>query len=418
MIKVADCIMGSGKSQAAITFINENADRKFIYITPYLEEATRIRNGCPAASFIEPSDKLSQFHFSKSEHSAFLISQGRNITSTHSLFRHYTPAMLDSIRANKYTLIVDESLDVMTEANYSSEDIRVLEEAGYITKDENGVLTGTGKEYKNGALRDLVRASASSNLIELDYDDKTTKKFYWSLPAQVLEAFEEVIVLTYLFQAQDLSYYMELNGIGYQNLYVNKCEDGLYRFFDTPQPAPEYVKTIKDRIHIFDDKRYHDRYLYPFRHRYSVSENYIKTNDDGAARLKSCLRGYLKYIYKDTPNENIMWGSFNAGKIRLRGGGYSSQFVPFNSRATNKYRHKKVLAYIANVFQNPTKANYLGQLREGGYDNDAYALSTMIQWIWRSAIRDGQEIWIYIPSKRMRDLLIDWMNKLQEEAMR
>ena len=43
---------------------------------------------------------------------------------------------------------------------------------------------------------------------------------------------------------------------------------------------------------------------------------------------------------------------------------------------------------------------------------DVYALSEMIQWIWRSAIRDGEEIWVYIPSNRMRALLENWLNDL------
>ena len=45
---------------------------------------------------------------------------------------------------------------------------------------------------------------------------------------------------------------------------------------------------------------------------------------------------------------------------------------------------------------------------------DKYALSEMIQWIWRSAIRDGKEIWIYVPSKRMRELLEGWLKELSE----
>ena len=44
-------------------------------------------------------------------------------------------------------------------------------------------------------------------------------------------------------------------------------------------------------------------------------------------------------------------------------------------------------------------------------DEDAYALSVMVQWIWRSAIRDGDEIYLYIPSSRMRTLLLDWIEK-------
>ena len=42
-------------------------------------------------------------------------------------------------------------------------------------------------------------------------------------------------------------------------------------------------------------------------------------------------------------------------------------------------------------------------------DEDLYGLSEMIQWIWRSRIRKGESINIYIPSMRMRNLLFDWM---------
>lgn len=42
-------------------------------------------------------------------------------------------------------------------------------------------------------------------------------------------------------------------------------------------------------------------------------------------------------------------------------------------------------------------------------DQDAWALSEMIQWIWRSRIRTDQPISVYIPSKRMRDLLQQYL---------
>ena len=35
----------------------------------------------------------------------------------------------------------------------------------------------------------------------------------------------------------------------------------------------------------------------------------------------------------------------------------------------------------------------------------------MLQFIWRSAIRDGKEIWVYIPSIRMRNLLKQWIKQ-------
>ena len=44
-------------------------------------------------------------------------------------------------------------------------------------------------------------------------------------------------------------------------------------------------------------------------------------------------------------------------------------------------------------------------------DEETWALSELIQWLFRSAIREENEINIYIPSKRMRSLLQEWLEK-------
>ena len=41
-IFICDSIMGSGKTSAAINYINQHHDKRFIYITPYLDEDERI----------------------------------------------------------------------------------------------------------------------------------------------------------------------------------------------------------------------------------------------------------------------------------------------------------------------------------------------------------------------------------------
>ena len=61
MIRVCDAIMGTGKSSAAITYMNEHKDEKFIYITPYLDEANRIKEQCAEMHFMEPSNKIEEF---------------------------------------------------------------------------------------------------------------------------------------------------------------------------------------------------------------------------------------------------------------------------------------------------------------------------------------------------------------------
>ena len=109
MIKVCDAIMGAGKSSAAIRYMNEHSDQKFIYITPYLDEASRIKTGCPKLKFVEPSDKIEKYNFRKSDHTTALIKEGKNITTTHQAFKRYSTETLDAIRQWGYTLIIDEN---------------------------------------------------------------------------------------------------------------------------------------------------------------------------------------------------------------------------------------------------------------------------------------------------------------------
>ena len=82
-----------------------------------------------------------------------------------------------------------------------------------------------------------------------------------------------------------------------------------------------------------------------------------------------------------------------------------------NSRATNEYRDRKYIAYTVNRFINPyMKAFFHSKGIE--VNEDKYALSEMLQFIFRSAIRCGESINIYIPSKRMRTLLKNWIEEI------
>ncbi|MPN24786.1 hypothetical protein SDC9_172188 [bioreactor metagenome] len=89
---------------------------------------------------------------------------------------------------------------------------------------------------------------------------------------------------------------------------------------------------------------------------------------------------------------------------------YRNSYVAVNSRATNEYKDRTVIAYIANRFQNPWIAGFFREL-EITIDEEKLALAELVQCIWRSAIREDKEIHLFIPSKRMRELLQDWLNE-------
>lgn len=101
---VTDSFIVTHNTTAAINYMNAHTDDKFIFITPYLDEAKRIQDKCPALNFIEPSNQIPQYEFKKGTHTAALIKQGRNITSTHQAFKSYTKEMLREIQEQGYTL--------------------------------------------------------------------------------------------------------------------------------------------------------------------------------------------------------------------------------------------------------------------------------------------------------------------------
>lgn len=89
IIHVCDAIMGSGKSQSAITYMNAHPEKRFIYLTPYCNEAARIRKACPALHFIEPGIGAEGREIPKVAHTRPLLSAGKNVASTHAAFCLY-----------------------------------------------------------------------------------------------------------------------------------------------------------------------------------------------------------------------------------------------------------------------------------------------------------------------------------------
>ena len=405
-VKVCDCIMGTGKSSAAITYMNEHPNQKFIYITPYLDEAARIKKGCSKLRFVEPCGKIGEYHFHKAEHTGALIKEGRNIASTHQAFKNYTKEMLEDIRSQQYTLIIDENVDILDESTTNREDMGVLVEAGYL-KFEDGKFLPTGKEYKGRDYDWLFSSFNQKCLADVKSSRDGETFLYWTLSPELITSFENTFVLTYLFEGQSLKYYFQMHGIEYEYIGVEHSDDGKFRFSDSGNYTPEYVSKLKDMIHILDKERLNrigdDKY--------ALSVNWFNKGSSDVKQLKNNIYNYFINISRDTPVEKRMWSTFKTAQYKIRGKGYTKAYLAFNARATNEYKEKDCLAYAVNIFMN-TSEKLVYKTNGIDVDEDKYALSIMLQWIWRSAIRDGKEINLYIPSKRMRDLLINWMDEV------
>ena len=401
MIRICDSIMGSGKTTAAIRYMNEHPEKRFIYITPYKSEADRIQNACPDLNFKRPTYKVIEF-------SADLIKSGRNIATTHQAFRLYTPEIKSLIRESGYTLIVDESIELLEELTFSAGDLQTCERAGYIKIENNDVqLVDDSYDGDQAAYRQFFKTIRCRDLMM--FSDGSNTLYYWLLPLDLIAAFDDVIVMTYMFEGQELYYLLKMNGMEFSYIYLDEDEDGTY-FCSRSSYQPEYVKHIIDKVHVLDHKKMNAIGEAEF----SLSKNWFSKPEmsEQVEALKRNLANYFRNI-SDADVSQRMWSSYMSAKNSLKGKGYTNGFVPFNARAENRYSCRDTLAYAINVYMNVGRKMYFNK-KGVMVDDDAYALSIMVQWIWRSAIRNGGDINIYIPSKRMRNLLINWMKSLAE----
>lgn len=409
MIKVCDSVMGTGKSESAITYINEHPDDRFIYITPYLDEANRIKESCPEMYFVEPSNKLSKYSFKKTLHTAALIEEGRNITTTHQAFKGYTDDMLENIRRVGYTLIIDENVDVLEKFDCHPDDLKLAIDAGYISEN-NGTYSIVNGDYHGKVFSELFHMLRSRELIHV-VGEGENDYFYWALPPDLMTAFKDVFVLTYLFEGQSLHHFFEIYHLPYEYIGVERTPDGGYRFGKAPGYTPEYIFHLKDKLHIIDNDKLNevgDDY-------HAMSMNWFKRGGKDVAQLKRNISNCYNNIWRDIPANRRLWGAYKGAYSQIKGKGFSRSFLTFNAKATNAYRNRDCLVYIASPFMNVgEKAFY--QMHGIEVDEDAYALSIAVQWIWRSAIRDGVDVYLYIPSRRMRTLLLQWIDSVSSKG--
>lgn len=327
-----------------------------------------------------------------------LLGRQEDIAATHELFKWLDNESRTNIENGQYTLILDEVLSVLEPLPVKPGDVKILLESNCITIDGNNFVHWNPDKHEYDTIFADVRRLAEKKLVICVNDTI----LMWKYPPETFQMFDKVYVLTYLFEASILKYYFDLHNIEYEKvslIHMNNRYD-LCKF-----KKPD-TSIFKEKINIYEGALNSNFY----HKNVSLSKYWFEYKESNAdiSILKNNLYNYFRHIV-DAKSSEIIWTTFKESASKLKGKGYSSRFIPFNCRSTNEYRNATTLGYCLNVFLHPGLTGYFSP-RGIKIDQELYALSEMLQWIWRSGIRDGKSINIYIPSKRMRNLLIDWMS--------
>ncbi len=396
-ITVVDARMGRGKSSAAIQYMNDHKGKvNFLYVTPYLSEVERV---CSACEFTEPSCEFR----SKSTVLKEMVRLGKSIATTHTLFLAMDGEALESVREQGYSLIIDESIQVIESYKVSKKDKELLLN-NMVSVADDGLLSWNDTDY-NGMFEKFKKVIKSDRLY---YRVGT---LYWVASPDRFSSFNEVYLMTYLFDGQVQKAYFDYFRFSISVVGI-ECDSGVFKFSSSPdQPPPVDFGCL---IHLYDN----EKVSRVGEERTALSKAWFQRRGKVHPEVRELRRNLSTFYNKHARGtaKARIWTTFKAYQSWLYGDNnrYKSSFVFLNSRATNAYRHTSCVAYLLNRFADPNITRFFSSVGIE-IDQEIFALSEMLQFIWRSAIRDGKEIHLYLPSKRMRKLFVNWVRSIGGE---
>ncbi|OYP59462.1 hypothetical protein CG709_00455, partial [Lachnotalea glycerini] len=251
MINIIDKIMGGGKSTHIINKINDEIQAdgwnnvKYLICVPLLTEVERYRNSIKGIYIYDP-----QMRGSKTIDFRRLISEQKNIVTTHALISKIDSETLDLLYASNYKLVIDECLDAVHEyKSISLKDWEILQEK-FITINDKGFLEWNDSEEEyDGIFQEIKKLCEINSLMDVpNYQSNKKKLLMWNFTTTFFEAFQECYILTYGWNGSYFKAYFDLHKIAYNHLTIKNDMSEPYSVIADKQDR----KDLKQLINIYE----------------------------------------------------------------------------------------------------------------------------------------------------------------------
>lgn len=416
-VLVIDSVMGSSKTTNMIGFMKQNPDKRYLYISPFKSEVGdgntgekgRIQESLP--DMFPAISMPKNLGDGKLGSLKSLLKMGMDIATTHSLFCRFDDEVVDLVLEGGYVVIIDEAVDcVEVKDDLTEKEIQALVNSEWIKVGDDGIVTwndeiNTGYEGRYDDVKQLANTGGlrlfNSKYLIVEY------------PPRLLQEVKECYIMSYLFENGLMSCWMKANGIDYS--YADLEAFGIEK--------PSVLKQrIREQLTVLGCRKLDNKYNREEHFKYRYSSSWYKKNSTVAERLEvkkaleSCVSNHK------TTDSMVFWTTFKDQRERLEGKGYKKGFVqpdtgeelpsflPYNIKAVNDYRHHDLVMHTVNLFRNPVEVQYF-KWRGVEFNEEQWALSELLQFIWRARIRQGQPTKVLVISKRMRKLLTDWLEE-------
>lgn len=406
-IELLDAIMSAGKTEGIIKWMLNNPQNKYLYVSPMLTEVEeRIPTACQALEFVYP---CTEEYKTKGQHLLALLQEGCNVSFTHSLFTDLTKQHLALIKKHEYILIVDEEVAFIEAytGNYKRDDILSLEKANHIRIDEEDLGRVIWQWYNDEDMGDTAysKLKRMSDLGMLYCAKRDRRIMVVHLPIELVQSSRRVILLTYLFKGSVMESFMKLKGMEVvpftEVQLVKNTKDVLDRakslitFIDTPSSRAVSKLSMSSTWYaknasVADLVKIKNALLSLYR-KYNSKEDFIFT----APKPLACY----DYIKKERVTRHILHKNLPK----------DLDWIYCGTKATNIWAHKTVAVHAYNRYVNTAIKAYLQDYGTPP-DDDSFALSELVQWVFRTCIRKDEPVSLCIMSDRMKRLLCNWLD--------
>lgn len=401
-VEVLDRMMGAGKTNAILQWLQP--DMNFIFVTPLLSEAEErigsvrpdLAVKCPLATNVKVGE---EWVCSKTEDMLHLLQARENIATTHALLRGCDERHWKLIQQLGYTIVLDEEINLIEAYNgvptadmmwlFDNGHLSVSGEAGQLVFEDTSVI----QDFKYADVKEMCRK-------KMLYAAKRSNKFIVScLPIDVLLCSKRVIILTYMFEGSILEQFLALHGVQWKP----------FDEVSVPHIKPsEYAHLL---AHV------NDRYYKPYHKQKLTQSAWARMTTDEVRQVEKTLINIFYgveaeqcgfavpkyYVERTGKMKNRLVKPL--GKVHRKG---QETWVYPKCRATNEYANKTTLVYALDVYPNTAVQAYLKDMG-CEVDESKYAISQLVQWLWRGCIRKGEPMTIAVLAPRMRKLFERWI---------
>jgi hypothetical protein len=398
-IEVLDALPGSGKTYAILEYISKNKELPWLYITPMLSEL-EVRIPEMQEKFdLEFMIPEKANGLTKSSQVLESLQEGKHIACTHELTLRFTPEHIKEITRQGYHIVCDEELSLIEAFKLGKEDLEFLHNHKLLEKDTQnlGKMKFLDEEMSYEAKYGQVKLCDRGCLYgALDNDNMLVTY----LSPDLILAAKRFILLTYNFGGSVMGAFLGLHKITHSYL-----DTPLYRSnLKNKQELIDLIEFVEPlSVKKFLDKQSHYALSAGWWDRNITDKD---VNHDKVKKLLSSLPKNLK-----VPKAEVFYTAPMTALPKIKTKNVSpDNLLAFNIRATNDFKDKTYAIHALNVFSNVTVSSYLK-----GYgfviDEDAYALNTAIQWLFRGCIRERKKMKVTFLSKRMNAIFKEWLLK-------